>query len=322
MFNWGFIGSGSICYTTSKELLKNKNHKIIGVYSHTFSHCKKFADKVGATPYKNIEDLLNNKKIDAIYIATPHALHFKYANLALEHKIPVLVEKAFTLSYKSSLKLIEIAKANNTYICEAMWTWFANSSLKVKEWIENNQVGRPILMKSNFNIFNLLNPKNRVINNNLGGGSLLDLGVYPIAYAYNLFGYPDEIKAKAKLKNDVDYNCKIQFKYKNGLVCNLESAIDHIGSCSTIIIGEKGRIKIPFPMHHSKKAFLSNGKKVKYIDDYKFGLYENEFNLVSQEIKQEKKESNFIPFKSTLDIMRIIDEIKQQIGLTYKDETI
>ena len=124
MFNWGFVGSGSICYATSKQMMKSGKHKIVAVYSRTFSHAQKFANSEGAKAYENVEDFLNDKSIDGIYIGTPHSSHFKYAKMALEKGIPVLVEKAFTLSYKSSLKLIEIAKANNTYICEAMWTFF------------------------------------------------------------------------------------------------------------------------------------------------------------------------------------------------------
>ena len=120
MFNWGFIGSGTICRNTSKQMLKSGKHKIVGVYSRTFSKAKAFADKVGATAYETLDELLNDKNIQGIYVGTPHSSHFKYAKAALEKGIPVLCEKSFTLSYESSLKLIEIAKEHNTYICEAI----------------------------------------------------------------------------------------------------------------------------------------------------------------------------------------------------------
>ena len=320
MFNWGFIGSGSICYATSKQMLKSGKHNIVGVYSRTFEHAQKFANKVNAEAYKTVEELFNNTNIDGIYIGTPHSSHFKYAKMALERGIPVLVEKSFTLSYKSSLKLVEIAKEHNTYICEAMWTWFSPSALMVKNWIKTNAIGNPIKMTSNFCVPNLFRPKERIYNPRYGGGSLLDLGVYPIAYAYNLFGYPDEIQATGRMKNGVDAECNAILRYKSGLICELRSAIDRFGSCSTLIEGEKGRIKIPCPMHKSRKAILKAENGVRYHDFYPYGLYENEFTLVAQEIEQEKKESGYVPFQSTLDVMKIIEEIKKQIGLSYDED--
>lgn len=319
MFNWGFIGSGTICYHTSKQMKKSNKHNIVAVYSRTFSHAEKFAKTVNATPYNTIEEFFSNKRIEGIYIGTPHSSHYKYAKMALEKGIPVLLEKTFTLSYESSLELIKIAREHNTYICEAMWTWFAPSSLTVKDWINENRIGKPLLMKSNFCVPNLVRPKERIYNPLYGGGSLLDLGVYPIAYAYNLFGYPNEIIATAKMKNSIDVDCKVIFKYNSGLVCELFSSLNKIGTCSTIIKGEKGTIKIPAPMHCGRKAYLKGNKKIKYRDSYPYGLYENEFSIVADEIKQEKKESLYIPFQSTLDVMKIIEEVKKQIGLVYNE---
>jgi len=319
VFSWGYIGSGSICKTTSKQILKSGNHKIVGVYSRTFSHAEKFAQSVNATAYKTVEELLNDKRIQGVYIGTPHSSHYKYAKMCLEKGIPVLVEKAFTLSYKSSAELIEIAKKNNIYICEAMWTWFSPSALKVNEWIVSGKIGKPLLMKSNFCVPNFFRPE-RVFSSKYGGGSLLDLGIYPIAYAYNLFGYPDKIEAKGRMKNGIDLECQIRLIYNSGLICILRSAIDKIGSCSTTIIGDKCRLKVPCPMHCSRKAVLKGDNKEKYRDNYPYGLYENEFTLVASEIEQEKKESSFIPFKSTLEIMKIIEEIKSQISLSYDED--
>ena len=319
MFNWGFIGSGAICYNTSKQMLKSGKHKITCVWSRTYAHACEFANSVGARACETLEELLNDKSIDGIYIGTPHSSHYKYAKMALERGIPVLCEKAFTLSYESSLNLLKIAKEHNTYICEAMWTWFSSSALKVKQWIKDNKIGKPILMKSNFCVPNFFRRKERVYKKEYGGGSLLDLGIYPIAYAYNLFGYPDKIEANARMKNGVDLECNAKLIYNNGLICELWSAIDRLGTCSTTIIGEEGRIKIPAPMYCSRKAILKGKEKVKYHDSYPYGLYENEFTLVAEEIKQEKKESMYVPFKSTLDVMKIIEEIKKKIGLSYDE---
>lgn len=300
--------------------MKSGNHKVVAVYSRTFSRAKKFAYSLDAKTYDNIEDFFKDENIQGVYIGTPHSSHYKYTKMALERGIPVLCEKAFTLSYESSLKLIELATQHNTYLCEAMWTWFSPSSLMVKNWINTNAIGKPLKMKSNFCVPNIGRPRERVISARYGGGSLLDLGVYPIAYAYNLFGYPDKIEATARMKNGVDLDCKVKFIYNSGLECELYSAIDRLGTCSTTIIGEEGRIKVPAPMHCSRRAKLRAHNRVNYRDQYPYGLYDNEFTIVASEIEQEKKESSYVPFKSTLDIMMIIEEIKKQIGLSYDED--
>ena len=100
MFNWGFIGSGTICKHTSKQMLKSGKHKISCVWSRTYAHAREFANNVGAKAYETLEELLNDKTINGIYIGTPHSSHFKYAKLALERGIPVLVEKALPISLR------------------------------------------------------------------------------------------------------------------------------------------------------------------------------------------------------------------------------
>ena len=322
MFNIGFIGSKGISVKVAKELANNKNINVVAVYSRNFENCQIFSKMFGATPYKSYEDFLKDKRINAIYVATPHRYHYHYSKIALEHKIPVICEKTLTLNLRSAEDLYETAKRNNTYFVEAMWTWFNPTAYKVKEWIDNKLIGKVKLFKADFSVPSIYAAKKfRITDLNSGGGSLYDLGIYPVTYAYRLFGYPKTIKATSKMKRDIDFSLKIEFEYENGIKCQLTSAINHLGLCNAKVVGEQGVIKLPFSFHSARKAVLKNknGKEV-YQDREPIKLYEREFVVATSEISEGLIDSRFVPSKATLDVLSILEEIKKQIGLNYPDD--
>ena len=322
MFRLGFVGSVGISVTVAKELEKNKDLKIVAVYSRNFEHCQSFSKRFGATPYKSFEDMLASGNIDAIYVATPHRYHYYYAKKALENHIPVICEKTITLNYKSAAELYEIASKNHTYLVEAMWTWFNPVAYKVKEWINENQIGEVKLMKADFSVPSIYAARKfRITDLNSGGGSLFDLGIYPVTYAYRLFGYPKSIKATAKMKRDIDFTLKVEFEYKNNIKVILTSSIEHLGLCNLKIDGTEGKIKLPVSFHSARKATLKGKKKEIFKDKEPIGLYEREFVIASQEIKEGLLESRFVKKDDTLQVMKILEEIKKQIGLNYPDDT-
>ena len=324
MFNLGFVGSQGIAVTVAKELKNNKDIKVVAVYSRNFKHCQEFSKKFGATPYKSYEEMLLDKNIDCIYVATPHRFHYLYSKKALEKHIPVICEKTLTLNLKSAEDLFETAKKNKTYFVEAMWTWFNPVAYKVKEWINNNKIGQVKLFKADFSLPSIYAAKKfRLTDRNSGGGSLYDLGIYPVTYAYRLFGYPKNIKATARMKRDIDFSLKVEFEYENGTKAILTSAINKIGLINAKAIGTEGKITLPIMFHAARKAKLKskNGNQV-YKDKEPIKLYEREFVMAAQEIQEGLIESRFIPSKATLDVMKILEEIKSQINLQYPDEML
>ena len=322
MFNIGFVGSKGIAITVAKELENNKEIKIAAVYSRSFKHCQEFSNRFGATAYKTYEDMLEDKRINCIYVATPHRFHYLYSKKALVRHIPVICEKTLTLNLKSAEDLFNTAKKNNTYFVEAMWTWFNPTAYKVKEWLDNNKIGQVKTFKADFSLPSIYAARKfRLTDLNSGGGSLYDLGIYPVTYAYRLFGYPKTIKATAKMKRDIDFSLKIEFEYENGIKCQLTSAINHLGLCNAKVVGEEGVIKLPFSFHSARKAVLKNknGKEV-YQDREPIKLYEREFVVATSEISEGLFDSRFVPSKATLDVLSILEEIKKQIGLNYPDD--
>lgn len=320
MFRWSFVGSAGIAETVAKELVSNKEQKIVAVYSRNFSHCEKFCKKYGGKPYASFEEMLEDKNIDAVYVATPHAFHFYYAKRALEHKIPVLCEKSLTLGYESTKELFKIAEENNTYLAEAMWTWFNPTARKVREWVNSGKIGKCSGFAGDFSVPTAwFGRKPRLFDPKFGGGSLFDLGVYPVTYAYAIFGYPNSIEAKAKMKHGVDYKTRIVLHYDEfDAVCTC--GFTKIGTCPINIKGGTGKIYVG-PVHHeARTAKLSGCSKEVFKDTENLKGYEREFVLVSEEIKSGLKESQYVPKKQTLECMKIMEEVKKIIGLNYPDD--
>jgi len=320
MIRWGFVGSKGIALTVANEVFKNKGFAISAVFSKNLEHAREFSKKYNCLAYASFERMIADKEFDILYIATPHRFHYQYAKIALEHKIPVLCEKPLTLNLDSTEKLYEIAKENDVYFAEAMWTWFNPTANVVKSWIDQNKIGKIKTMKADFSAPCLLTFKPRLLENKLGGGSLFDLGIYPITYAYKLFGYPDEIISKALIKNEIDLSCKVIFRYKNGIECILTSSFILPGTCDVKIVGENGTIHVPGTFHNARRAKLTGVNHTEYADKENITLYEREFVLVSKEITSGRKVSSYVSDSDSINVMKILETIKSQIKLVYPDD--
>ena len=314
-FGWCFIGTGSIAFTVAKELIKNDNSYIASCFNRTKEKALKFSLKYGGKVYDNAIDAMNDENVKCVYIAVTNDKHFEYALMAIKAKKNVLVEKPFTINKMEAIKLINAAKENDVYIAEAMWTWFNDSAIKAREL--RKEIGEIKYAKMNFGFpIKSITKKGRLWDIELGGGALLDLGVYPIRYAYELFGKPKEIVADAELYNGIDTNTKILFKY-DGFNCLIKTSSKHILSETAVIKGEDGNIKVPF-FHTAHKVICTKNNRRVYRD--KSLLYGKQFAIVENEILTGKKESDYVSLKSTLDIMEIMDNIRKRIGVIYSQD--
>ncbi len=315
-FRWGYIGCGGIAHSTAKSILKG-NHKITAVYTRNFDKANNFADKYGAKAYNTFEELLECGNIDALYIATPHTSHVEYAVAALKAHIPVLCEKPVGVRASDVELLINTAKEYNTYFAEAMWTWFSDTALAVKKWVQNGKAG----MVSHIEIHHAFpglskKPRSRVRDPMTAGGALLDIGIYPITYCYNLLGYPDKIVCDGTIQDGIDIKEKVNLYYGD-TVCELYMSFKHLKE-SFLLKGSKGKIRLPGVFHAAPLAVFTNKKEIKLA----FGktTYLNEFERCAEEIRAGKKESSYVLFYATLDCMKIMDECRKQMGLVYPFE--
>ncbi|MDE5995818.1 MAG: Gfo/Idh/MocA family oxidoreductase, partial [Eubacterium sp.] len=175
-FRWAYIGCGSIAEKTAKDITKG-NHQIVSVYSRNYEKACAFAEKFGAAAFKSAEEAILCDTVDGVYIATPHTSHLEYSITALEHHKPVLCEKPVGINVADVDKLINCARKNETYFCEAMWTWFSDVALTVKEWMQSDKIGEVKEVKINYSFPGVLKPKtSRVLLPETAGGALLDIG--------------------------------------------------------------------------------------------------------------------------------------------------
>ena len=320
-FNWCFIGCGKLAHTVAEQMKKHGGHKIVSCYTRNFDKCQEFADKFGATADEEASDALSEERVDGVYVVTPHNAHHRFAKLALELEKPVLCEKAFTVTSDETEELIALAKEKGLYLAEAMWTWFSAAANKVKCWVDSGELGKVSGADFTYHMMSV-NYAPRNSDPRRAGGALLNITVYPIAYAYRLFGYPTSIESKGKIVGGIDHGEEIRMTFAGGEVVNISaSMVDTNGFEKMTIYGDKGKIKAP--LYHASgiaslnrglfnsKLFLSGGKL--------FNTYMDEFDKVAEEIKNGLTESEVYPLKSTLDIMKIMDEIRSQIGLEYND---
>lgn len=315
-FRWAYIGSGSIAKNTAMNISKG-NHRIVSVYSRTYEKAKVFAEKYGAVAYKDFESAVNRDEVDGVYIATPHTSHVEYAVKAMQMGKPVLCEKPVGVSVKDVDILINTAKETDKYFCEAMWTWFSPVALQVKKWVQSGEIGEIKDVVINYAFPGIMMSKDsRVLMPETAGGALLDIGIYPITYCYNLFGVPKEIKCNGEIKDGIDISETVILDYGN-FKCTLNMSLCKLKeNCK--ITGEKGIIDLPVFFHMASKTILKKGLKRKVFRGKTD--YLTEFNCVAEEIKQGKKESVYIPFVATRECMKIMDECRRQMKLVYPFE--
>ena len=313
-FRWAYIGCGSIAKNTARSILRG-NHEIVSVYSRNFEKAKNFAGKHGACAFDSFEEAV--KTADAVYIATPHTSHCEYSVRAIELGKPVLCEKPAGVNTAQVRNAIETAKENNIYFCEAMWTWFSNVAFKVRDWVQNGEIGEIKSVRMNYAFPGLMMSRDsRVLNPDTAGGALLDIGIYPITYCYNLFGNPLSIRCEGTVSNGIDTNETVTLGY-DGFDCVLNISLAVLKE-GCVITGSKGKIRIPF-FHVAPFAFLIKNDGRREVFRGKTD-YLTEFTSVADEIKSGRTESEFIPFSSTLKCMEIMDECRRQMGLVYPFE--
>ncbi|MBE6836018.1 MAG: Gfo/Idh/MocA family oxidoreductase [Ruminococcaceae bacterium] len=314
-FRWAYVGSGNIAKSTARSITKGE-HCITAVYSRNSQKAESFASKYKAKPFTDFESMLKSDCFDGVYIATPHTSHLEYSVKALKAGKPVLCEKPVGVSTAEVDLMINASRENKTYFCEAMWTWFSPVALTVKKWIDEKRLGEITDVHIDYAFPGLMMNKNsRVLTPETAGGALLDIGIYPITYCYRLFGFPKTITCNGTLKNGIDIAETVVLGY-DGFNCTLEMSLSSLKE-GCVISGTKGKINIPmFHMAGFASLKTEDGRETfKGKTDYL-----NEFTLVAEEIRVGKTESEFIPFGSTRDCMKIMDECRKQMNLVYPFE--
>ncbi len=318
---WGILGLGKIAHKFASDLSLSQNSNLYAVASRSREKALNFAGKFGAeAPYDAYALLINDPEVDIVYIATPHAFHFKWAKKCLENGKHVLCEKPLGMNESEVKGLIEIARKNKLFLMEGLWTRFIPSFEKMLDLIAGNTIGDIEMIKADFGFRAEKDLSGRLFNKNLGGGALLDIGIYPIYLSLILLGWPKNIKSSARITSEgIDSYSAVIFEYENSSMANLEATFEMDTPIEACIYGTKGELKMHRRFHHSKKISLklNNGERQDYEIEYKGEGYSHEIEEVEKCINSGALESKKHPLSRSLELIRILDKIKVQIGLTY-----
>jgi predicted dehydrogenase len=243
---WGIISTGGIARTFANDLQYTESGVAVAVGSRTMEAANTFADRFNiARRYGSYEELVSDPEVDAVYVGTPHPMHFENAKLALEYGKPVLVEKAFTMTAKEAIELIEVARAKNLFLMEAMWTRFLPHVAAVNELIAAGEIGDIVAVEADHGQHFDYDPASRWFSPELGGGALLDLGVYPVSFASMLLGTPSRMVTMIDLApTGVDRQVSMIFGYDNGAQAYLNTTTGAKTPTTATISGTKARIEI------------------------------------------------------------------------------
>lgn len=320
---WGIIGPGSIARTFARDLsLIAAPQEIVAVLGHSEDSTREFAEEFNV-PYAYTDPSLWLEKVrpDIVYIATPHPDHFQQALDCLEKKIPVLCEKPMTMNAGQCQQLIQAAEANQTFLMEGMWVRFLPSLQMVLSLINDGRIGKVLAVKASTTFKVMPEDNSRYFDPEKGGGSLLDLGIYPVYLAMLLLGKPRSVKAIAKLSDDnIDENCSILLQYRNGAYAMLESSLIAESDAPAEITGEKGTIKIFHPWFEKANGIelTEDGEgKIIYPCSWEGHGMQFETEEVLHCLAENKTESELHPLSASLDLISILDEIRRQIRVVY-----
>ncbi len=321
-FRWGILGTGAIARSFAKDLTFTSGHEVGAVGSRTLDKALDFSKVHGGAAYGSYEELVASD-VDAIYVATPHPMHEPNTLLALNSGKAVLCEKPFAVNAAQSARMIALAKQKNLLLVEAMWSRFLPHYRVIRQLLAAGELGEIISISADHGQFLPIDRHYKIHDLDFAGGSLLDLGVYPISLAHFILGKPSEIQVTAELTDTgVDGHCSIFFDYPNGAVANLSSTILVETPCVAEIIGSKARIEIDSTFYAPSRMRLikTNGEVIEYPRDYDGrGLREQAIEFCKL-YRTGAKESDLITHRDSQEVMEIMDQIRSEIGVKYPFE--
>jgi predicted dehydrogenase len=321
---WGILGCGKIARKFAADLKLVEDAELIAIGAREHSTAAAFAKDFPAKyVHKSYEALVSNPEVDVIYVATPHGLHHEHVMLCLKHKKAVLCEKAFAINYCEAKEMIDFAKAQNTFIMEAFWTRFLPHYLKMKELIAHGKVGTIKFLNAEFGFIPTPPFPSRLYEPTLGGGALLDIGVYPIFLALDVLGKPDHIDAvMTPASTGVDEQCAIRFQYGTGAIAQLFCSFSSNLATGADIAGDQGRIRLTHRFHGPTTVLeyypgVVDTREVIPFEKASGNGYEYEAMHVNECLRKNLTESSVLTHDRTLLLMQTLDIIRTKAGIKY-----
>ena len=313
-YRWGIIGTGHIAHQFAKGLKICSSSECYAVASRGMGKAKKFAAEEAFTKaYGSYEELFKDPLVDIVYIATPNHLHYSLTTEALENGKNVLCEKPFASNLAQVKEMVEKAKEKNLFLMEALWSRFLPSIIETKKLIETGEIGTPLILQAEFGIHPPYNPESRLFNPELGGGTIPDIGIYPIFLSLLLFGEPTELKVvSTPAETGTDMSTAIIMKHQGEKISVLLSTFATSLKSNATISGTEGRIELKRMFHTPTRVTVlkENEEKEREIELSYVG---NGYNYEAEEaikcLNEKKIESDLLPHSFSLKLMELLDKV-------------
>ena len=321
---WGILGTGSIARKFAEGLSVLEEAELTAVGSRSQQGANGFADKYDI-PHRHAsyESLVNDRNTDVIYIATPHSLHCENCHICLEAGKAVLCEKPFAINAAEAQSMVSRAEDLGLFLMEAMWTRYFPLMVELRRMLSDGVLGDVRMINADFGFRAQFNTEARLFNPVLGGGALLDVGVYTVSLDSMVFGTPTQIASIAHLGGTgIDEHAGIVLGHPNGQLSVLQTAVRTNTPQEAIFMGTEGLIRIHTPWWVPQQMTLNLAGKSPEV--FAFPIVGNGYNYEASEVMRclrgGKRESDIMPLAETLTVMQTLDQIRSQWGLKYPME--
>lgn len=313
---WGVLGTGGIAKVFTEDLLRLPGHEVLAVGSRAAETAEAFAAEHDLPrAYGSYAALAADGDLDIVYIATPHSGHHPDATLCLKAGRAVLVEKPFTATAAEAESLVALARQTGLFAMEAMWTRFNPLIIKLRELVAEGAIGEVMAIYADFAWPAPYDPQHRLWAPELAGGALLDLGVYPLSFAWMLLGQPDTVQTTSfAAPSGVDANTGILLGYASGAVALLHCGLTSQSPQTATVVGTKGRIEVATPFFRPAAMTLHRDDTESFTLDIHGHGYTYQAEAVARSLRAGETESLHMPLEESLAIMRVLDTIAAQFA--------
>lgn len=322
---WGILGPGGIAHRFAQEVTKHTASQIVAVGSRDIDRARSFIDQelpgMGVRAYGSYAEMITDQWVEAVYIASPHSEHLAHATLALQVGKPILVEKAFALNAHQATEIFNLASERKLFVMEAMWSRFLPHYQAIKALVESGELGEVTSIVGVHSQSLNMDPSFRLMNPLLGGGALLDLGVYPLSLIHWLWGMPQRIKATGSLSaTGVDLRESISLWYADRLAMAYAD-MGSAGKSSLQIVGTKARLEVDDWFFTPQDLIFTSAQGVQQVIPTRVdGGFQYQVAEAARCITAGAPMSAIMPWTHTVEVLQIMDEVRRQLGVRYPQE--
>ncbi|HUF39470.1 MAG TPA: Gfo/Idh/MocA family oxidoreductase [Anaerolineales bacterium] len=322
---WGLTGTGSIARAFAGAIPASSGAALHSVLSRREETARAFAAR-RAIPkiFTSLGDFTGDPDLDVVLVGSPHPFHKEQTIACLEAGKHVLCEKPMALNRGEVEAMIAAARANDRFLMEAMWMLFIPATIRGRELVAGGAIGTPGLVLADFGRAVRPDPANRFFDPALGGGTLLDMGIYPLSLAYYFFGKPDRVGGAAAIgATGVDEQIAVTLEYADGRMANLTASIRADTPCEAFIAGSEGTLRIHNDFWHAERLTLSARGSPAQVFDLPLDRpgYVHEIEHVNACIRAGRTESEIMPWSFSLDLVEMMDSLRRDWGVRYPQES-